>query len=367
MDRLPISIMIEPTDNCNLSCWMCPRSQREDVHHTGVKPSRRYMSAELFEQLTSQLCSLNRLRIDTLFFHWIGEPFLHPEYLEMLICLGEARRCGKLEFRAIETHTNGHLLDSRMAHAIIEKCDDRFPWVLSVSLDAFSERNYQSIRKGKELRRVYSNLSRLLKLREEKKLKWPRLILQFIVQEKNDQEAERFYRYWDTFFKARGLPLDVQYEFNHAVETDRIFFRTLDQGTPKEQQLHVERVHRLKKRLGHAVLEKPSGEGHEENAPGKNRLCVCMWQSCAVRWDGNVNFICDIENEMPLGNLAKAPFEDIFLGKIANEYRKLQLEGKAGNIEKCRLCGAYLSPNSGMVDAPPELLYDLIAGKSIGS
>ena len=43
MKKIPISIMVEPTDNCNYNCWMCPRYTESDVHYTGIKKSERFM------------------------------------------------------------------------------------------------------------------------------------------------------------------------------------------------------------------------------------------------------------------------------------------------------------------------------------
>ena len=38
---MPQSVMIEPTDNCNYKCWMCPRQENSDVHKTGIPVSKQ--------------------------------------------------------------------------------------------------------------------------------------------------------------------------------------------------------------------------------------------------------------------------------------------------------------------------------------
>ena len=55
---------LETTDVCNLNCVFCPKTTRP----------KRTMTLEEFELLTSRLAG----RVKFLYFHLMGEPFLHP-------------------------------------------------------------------------------------------------------------------------------------------------------------------------------------------------------------------------------------------------------------------------------------------------
>ena len=350
MDKLHLSIMFEPTDNCNYKCWMCPRQGNSDVHNTGIPSANRFMDMQLFEKIMNNLSKMERIELDTIFFHWIGEPFLHPLYLKMISRIALLYSSGQLKFKALETHTNGSILTPELIDEMFDSFDDSFPWILSFSLDAITERSYSKIRTGKKIMKVFEAISNIIKKRTELGFTWPKIITQFIVQDENNSETEKFFRYWKTFFHVRGLEYDVQFQFNHNVPRDTIFFRTLDYGSPDEQKENIELVNDLQKRLFENKKKENVKNSDKSKETCTEKLCVCMWQSCAIRWDGNMNFICDIENSMPLGNLSEAGFEEIFFGKNAQKYRGIQMSGNHDQIDKCRLCGAYLSPNSGLID-----------------
>jgi len=71
---LPISIAFEPTTSCNLRCPECPSGLRSFKRPTGM------LDVDLFRNVIDQLApSLNYLT-----FYFQGEPFLHPQFLEMV-------------------------------------------------------------------------------------------------------------------------------------------------------------------------------------------------------------------------------------------------------------------------------------------
>lgn len=71
--RFPTVFYIEPTNDCNLSCIMCPRKKsRKEVG---------YMSFDLFRHVVDQLADRN---IAQLSLHLTGEPLLHPRIVAMV-------------------------------------------------------------------------------------------------------------------------------------------------------------------------------------------------------------------------------------------------------------------------------------------
>ena len=88
---------LEITNICNLDCLFCPKTDR----------AKRRLSMEEFEQLTDKL----RGQIKFLYFHLMGEPFLHPHLPEFIQI---ARR---KDFVPVLT-TNGTLLSK--AQGVIE-------------------------------------------------------------------------------------------------------------------------------------------------------------------------------------------------------------------------------------------------------
>src|SRR5688500_16017565 len=71
---LPISIAIEPTTSCNLRCPECPSGLRSFTRPTGL------VSKDLFQRVIDELApTLNYLT-----FYFQGEPYLHPQFLDMV-------------------------------------------------------------------------------------------------------------------------------------------------------------------------------------------------------------------------------------------------------------------------------------------
>ena len=88
---------LEITNICNLDCLFCPKTDR----------TKRRLSVEEFDLLTDKL----RGQIKFLYFHLMGEPFLHPHLPEFIQI---ARR---KDFVPVLT-TNGTLLSK--AHGVVE-------------------------------------------------------------------------------------------------------------------------------------------------------------------------------------------------------------------------------------------------------
>ncbi len=91
---------LEITNVCNLSCSFCH----------GTKRKKQFLSVKEFEILTDRLCG----QVEFLYFHLMGEPFLHPELATFFEI---AERKG---FKVILT-TNGSLLHKRMEELLSAK------------------------------------------------------------------------------------------------------------------------------------------------------------------------------------------------------------------------------------------------------
>jgi len=106
--KLPFSVMIEPTNACNFSCTFCP--------HRLMKRKEGYMTLELFKLI---LARCQEAKISHIYLYTVGEPLLHPQFLEMLQVAA-----GHKEIKKIEFFTNGSLLDESLIKEIIKlkKC-----------------------------------------------------------------------------------------------------------------------------------------------------------------------------------------------------------------------------------------------------
>ena len=88
---------LEITNVCNLNCMFCPKTDR----------AKHFLSPEEFDTLTSKLVG----EVKFLYFHLMGEPFLHPHLPEFI------RMARSKGFVPVLT-TNGTLLPK--SHGVIE-------------------------------------------------------------------------------------------------------------------------------------------------------------------------------------------------------------------------------------------------------
>ncbi|MFR3186716.1 MAG: radical SAM protein [Phocaeicola sp.] len=109
---------LEITNVCNLDCVFCPKTERK----------KQVMSLDEFHALTDKLAG----KVKFLYFHLMGEPFLHPLLPELS---NLARKKG---FIPVLT-TNGTLLSKR------EEMLESLPHKIQISLHSHEEHQRESV------------------------------------------------------------------------------------------------------------------------------------------------------------------------------------------------------------------------------
>lgn len=71
--NIPLSLQIEPTNCCNVSCICC--STKESTRPRG------FMDLQLFREIVDNAANC---KVRRLFLYLHGEPFLHPQIVEMI-------------------------------------------------------------------------------------------------------------------------------------------------------------------------------------------------------------------------------------------------------------------------------------------
>lgn len=116
-------IFIELTDKCNLSCSYCNK-------HYG----NNFIDLELFEKLIKQITTNYIKQVDFLCLWW-GEPFLHPQFEEILNILDKYCKNIDKKFK-IAINTNWILLKTKsdLLYKFIKKLKN-IDFMLYISLD----------------------------------------------------------------------------------------------------------------------------------------------------------------------------------------------------------------------------------------
>jgi radical SAM protein with 4Fe4S-binding SPASM domain len=295
MRHLPVSIGIEPTTSCNLRCPECPSGLRSFTRPTGR------IDSAFFREIIDQI----HPHVGYLTFYFQGEPYLHPEFLEMT-AYASARKIYTV------TSTNAHYFTDATAHATVRSGLSE----LIISLDGTTQQSYEKYRIGGNIGKVLEGTRQLIKAR--KGARSPRVILQFVVFRHNESEIGAVQQL------ARSLGVD-------------------------ELRLKSAQVYRYEDG-SELIPEKVRYARYTRSSEGKwsikNSLlnhCWKMWHSCVVTWDGRVVPCCfDKDADHVMGNLKEESFQAIWFGERYREFRTSLFRSRS-EIDICRNCTEGLS------------------------
>jgi radical SAM protein with 4Fe4S-binding SPASM domain len=289
---MPVSISVEPTTSCNLSCPECPSGLKKFSRPTGK------ITRENFNRILEQMHK--HLQYITLYFQ--GEPLLNQEFTEFI-------RMARRKNIYVATSTNGHFLDEKTAVDLVQSGLNR----LIISLDGTDAETYVKYRRGGDFETVIRNIKTMVAAREKAGAKHPFLELQFLVLKHNQHQVEEI--------KNLGKELGVDsvslktaqvYEFEEGND----FIPDLDRYSRYEKQ--ADGKYRIKNKL----------PNH----------CFRMWSGCVLTWDSRVVPCCfDKDAEYQFGKLDEQDFKSIWRSKKYDAFRQQILDDRS-QIDICRNC-----------------------------
>jgi MoaA/NifB/PqqE/SkfB family radical SAM enzyme len=94
---MPLELLIEVTNKCNLRCIMCSRTKNPPT-------SEDYINFSLFQRILDQA----KDHIELVLFHGLGEPLLNPNIFKMI------QLCHKLKIQT-ELSTNATVLSKKVS------------------------------------------------------------------------------------------------------------------------------------------------------------------------------------------------------------------------------------------------------------
>ncbi|HKP32112.1 MAG TPA: radical SAM/SPASM domain-containing protein [Chitinophagaceae bacterium] len=288
----PISISVEPTTSCNLRCPECPSGLRAFTRPTGMLQNNFFM--QTIDQLSKDLFYL--------IFYFQGEPYLNPEFLEMV-------RYASSKKIYTATSTNAHYLNDVNAKKTIESGLDR----LIISIDGTTQEAYQQYRVGGRLDKVLEGAKNIVKWKREMKSKKPFVIFQFLVVKHNEHQIE----------EVKQLAKEIG--------VDDVWFKTAQvydyENDPNQLIPTNEKYSRYKKVNGNFQF-KNSMSNH----------CWRLWHSPVITWDGLVVPCCfDKDAQHQLGDLKQKSFSEIWKDEKYVRFRK-ELTSSRKNIDICANC-----------------------------
>lgn len=295
----PVHITIEPANICDMGCPVC---------ETGagiMQRPRGYMSLDNFKRIVDHVAP----HTNTLFFYFMGEPFLNRYWYEML-------RYAKAQgIPFINTCTNGHFID---AEQVVRSGIDE----ISFQIGGVTQATHEVYRVGGDLQKTLRNCHETVLARNRQGLKKPRIALGFILMKHNELEVGEFHRI------AKEIGVDDATVIDPCV-------RTVFQG---KQYLPTNSVNWF--------YNREEFEQRQVLVPKElNDGCPWIYHSLVVCWNGDIVPCCrDPQGKFVMGNLLNDNLETIWNGGAYTRFRERVLT-EQGTVSICKLCSSYPPPD----------------------
>jgi len=169
-----ITLTIEPNNICNLKCAICPYKR--------MKRKKETMSMVFFKKIIREAVEIG---CKDLHLTQYNEPFT-DKYLFERINYAKSKKM-KVSF-----YSNGMLLNKEMRARVLENPPD----LIRFSIDGVKKETFEKIRVGADYQKVVDNVINLLKERNKRNQKFPRIEVYFTLFDENKEEAEDFLKFW---------------------------------------------------------------------------------------------------------------------------------------------------------------------------
>lgn len=289
---LPMTISIEPTTACNLRCPECPSGLRAFTRPTGN------LKTDFFKNTIDQL----RESLMYLIFYFQGEPYINPDFLDMV------SYAGKKGIYTI-TSTNGHFLHEENAKKTVESGLNR----LIISVDGTTQETYEQYRVGGQLSTVLEGAKNVVAWKKKRNSPTPHIIFQFLVVRPNEHQIDELYQL------AKEIGVDEV-----KLKTAQVY--DYKHGNPliPEQEKYARYIQ----------ME----DGTYTTKHVLLNHCWKLWHACVITWNGIVVPCCfDKDAEHKLGNLTQKSMKEIWYSQDYQTFRQKLLTGR-DQIDICTNC-----------------------------
>jgi len=290
----PLTLMVEPTNICNLKCPLCP---------TGaglVKRQKGFLQFRDFKKIIDEAGDyIFHLRL----WNW-GESLMNKEVFEMI-------SYAKKKNIFINLSTNSNFLTKEIASRLINSELDE----LIISLDGASEETYKKYRVGGNFKKVIESIKFFVSEKKRLGKKFPHLRLQFIIMKHNEHEIQKI----KSLAKEMGV--------------DEIVFKTvgiMDYSSKEDIKKYLP----TNKNYSRYALQ---GEKVITKIKVKNK-CDSLWDEMVINWDGTSVPCCfDMNNSYVFSNVFEEGIKKTWNNSKYVQFRKKLLKNKK-SILLCKNC-----------------------------
>jgi MoaA/NifB/PqqE/SkfB family radical SAM enzyme len=283
-----LSLIIEPTSNCNLACNFCA------MHNDSLDTNelKGHMSVDTWGEIFTSIKELS-YKINMIQFHGYGEPLLNKNLFKMI---NDIRPYAKV----IRVISNGVALSYDNHKKLLDAGTDE----VHVSLDVLDQQRYKEVKGKDKFLKVYENVNQGIELY-------------------NVFTNSNFY------LKLALPPLFLEKKWGENSIKQNDFYDAY-------KQLEVN----FKDRTNIHLKIMPLFTTYEGAIQYKDdKPCEMPFYMAKIRFDGTIDLCCAaIFGELSVGNI-----RDVKL-KIHNESKKIRIAHLSGEVSKklpmCGNCGA---------------------------
>jgi radical SAM protein with 4Fe4S-binding SPASM domain len=313
----PLSLFIEPTNLCNFRCTPCVHGSENT--RNDLKPLR-HMEMGLYKKVIRELQEWEGPRLKLLRLAMLGEPFVNPEFCEMVRIAKEAKVAER-----VDTFSNGSLLTGENAAKLVEYGLE----MIRFSIYAANNRRHQDVTKTTcSVETIRDNIKRLREMRDAHGKTKPYI----------------FVKMFDTY----------------SAENDRFF--EMYRGIADE--IGLEKVHNATRYSGNDLVKMYYHDSGKENRANqeydnglhKSRIaCPRPFMAMVINNIGDC-LMCthDPAKGTKIGNANESTLRELWTGQHMFQFRKMLLEDRKHENRICAHCDWFkLFPKEDDVDGFP--------------
>jgi MoaA/NifB/PqqE/SkfB family radical SAM enzyme len=298
---------------CNIKCPFCPRQTFGDEIRSGLMKDKHYAP------VVPHLDVSHRTGL-----YGLGEPFLNKSFFEFL-------SAAKAQHSYCMTSSHGMSLTSERIDQVLDSGLDE----LCVSMDGATPRTFNFLRSGADFNTVVANVSELIRRRNARGQKTPRVHIACAISKYNVWQLNAMVRLTKRLGADKlafsNLVLDFPEHAHASIVGTRIFRFNLARARRLAEKINLECV----------FFYQIPFPWKEQPAPpvqaGVRYGCPSAWRQIIVERDGNLKPCCYLDTS--LGNSAERPMEEQFNSATGMALRQTFVDGRY--IEKCKGCGQF--------------------------
>jgi MoaA/NifB/PqqE/SkfB family radical SAM enzyme len=288
----PMVLNVELTNRCTENCIWCPRDSMDRT--------QGFMDISLFRKVIEEASHYPKLR--KLFVHWMGEPLLHPNFLE---CMEYAS--SKKIAEMILIATNGVLLTEKIMKGLIETQVDE----LFISVDAASPALYERLKHTKHFETIKHNIEQAMAIKKQMKAKLPFIRVKFLETDLNAGEIDLFKQQWSKNADSIFIEKDL----------------SIWDGKSQKVNANIKGMKSYLKNYGDLQDRYP---------------CDRLWYLLAIQWNGKVSpCVCDWNGENAVGDANVQSLAEIWYGDSLKNYRYQHVNKTFHELSLCGTCDRW--------------------------